>query len=149
MNQELELNLNLPKPPKKPKKVKEPKPKQPRKLSDIQILISRAVSNMKGNYDKAAWGRESRLAKLLIEKYGRDFMMWLPLPEGYQVYSLMWFYDQLGKNYLSDQLFEYSKLTPSLSTQEKVELQPDKVGEDLVLESKPKTLKDFLYGKKT
>jgi hypothetical protein len=127
-------------------------PKKVRKLSDIQILVSRLVSMMKGSYDKAAWGRESRLAKTLITRYGRDFMMWVPPPENHKVNSLMWFFDQLGKNYLSDQLVEYKKQETGLSPQkEEIVLAPDKIGEDILITKKPKTLKDFLnlYGKET
>lgn len=64
----------------------------------------------------------------------------------------MWFFDSLGKNYLSDQMVEYAKENPSLSSQKKEEivLAPTKIGEDVLITRKPKTLKDFLnYGKES
>lgn len=132
--------------------IKVKKPRKPRKLSDIQIIVIRLIANMKGCYDSNLWGRESRLAKKLIDNYGRDFMFWIPKPEGYQMNSMMWFYEPLGKNYLSDQLFEYEKQKASpLEERKEISLDSAKIGEDVIIATvKPKTLKDFLkYGQKT
>jgi len=100
--------------------------------------------------DKWAWGRECRLAKTLITKYGKEFILWMPPPEGMKVSSLMWFFDGLGKNYLSDQMVEYSKQQSGLIPEkQEIPLSQDKIGDDVSVVHKPRTLKDFLnYGKK-
>jgi hypothetical protein len=85
------------------------------------------------------------MAKELIATYGDAFMLWVPAREGYRVPSLAFFKTPDGQSYLSDQLFEYRRATTNLSQERQtVTLQEEKVGEDVVITKKPKTLKDFL-----
>jgi len=148
MNQELFPSL-----PAKPKKARKPRdpnaPKKPRALSTSQQIIIKHVSNMRGNYNPADWGREGRICATLSKKYGAEFLLWASPPEGYKVGSLTFYYSVLGRNYLSDQLVAYAKYK-GVGQQEKQEivLTEHKIGEDTTTDFKPKTLKEFLnYGK--
>jgi hypothetical protein len=126
----------------------EPKVKKPRKLSDVQLIVIRLVTNMKGCYHAPTWSREGALAKRLIEKYGADFMHWVPPPENIKVSSLLWFADNLGQRYLDDQILAYRISNGSLTPKkEEIILSQDKIGDDITI-TKQKTLKDFLktYG---
>lgn len=138
------------KPPRKPRQPRDPNaPKKPRKLSQSQQIIIKHISGMQGNHNPADWGREGRICATLSKKYGAEFMLWVSPPENYKVNSLTFYYSVLGRSHLSDQLVEYSK-QKAVSPQEKKEipLAPDKIGEDITTEFKPKTLKEFLnYGK--
>lgn len=104
---------------------------------------------MRGNYNPADWGREGRLCATLSKKYGADFLLWVEPPEGYRVNSLTFYYSVLGRNHLSDQLIAYSKHKGDLTAEKKeIPLAPAKIGNDIVSDFKPKTLKEFLdYGK--
>lgn len=95
------------------------------------------------------WGREGKLAKRLITKHGSDILLWMPPPEGYKVSSLMWFFTDLGENYINDQRFEYKKATTNLTSQKpSIPLSETKIGDDINIVNKPRTLKEFLnYGK--
>lgn len=124
------------------------KVKKPRKLSDVQLIVIRLVTNMKGCYHPQTWSREGALAKRLIEKYGAAFMHWVPPPENIKVSSLLWFADNLGQRYLDDQMLAYRVSNGSLTPKkEEIVLSQDKIGDDITI-TKPKTLKEFLktYG---
>lgn len=90
-----------------------------------------------------------KMAGQLIKKYGFEFLCWLQPPNGYKVTSLVWFLTKIGQTYLSDQLVEYSKQNVNLSAPANNTPSADtKVGEDIEVKLKPKTLKEFLqYGK--
>lgn len=104
---------------------------------------------MKGNYNPTDWGREGKLCASLSKKYGADFLLWAQPFGGYQVSSLTFYYSVMGRNHLSDQLVEYAK-EKGVQPQkvEEIPLSENKIGEDVALPAKPKTLKEFLnYGK--
>lgn len=123
-------------------------PKQPRKKSDNIKIIEKFV-NLNFGLDKHFWGREAMFAKRLIAKYKGDFLLTIPCPNGYKIQSLGWFFTPPGQHYLSEQLVEYSKQNTNLShIQQEIPLAETKIGEDIEVVSKPRTLKDFLkYGK--
>lgn len=125
------------------------KAKKPRKQSISQQIIIKHVSGMEKNYNKLDWGREGRICKTLSLKYGAEFLLWATPPEGYKVPSLTFYYSVLGRNHLSDQLLEYSKIkSPPIQERTENPAFQVKIGEDILTIRKPKTLKEFLnYGK--
>jgi hypothetical protein len=132
------------------KQVSSHKTPKVRKKSDNVKVIEQFV-NLNFGLDKYFWGRESKFAKKLIEKYKLDFILSMPLPNGFRIQSLVWFFTTPGQHYLSEQLVEYSKRNTNLShVRQEISLSETKIGEDIEVVSKPKTLKDFLkYGKTT
>jgi len=95
------------------------------------------------------WAGQMKIVNGLIKKYGLEFLFWCPKPNNYKITSMVWFLTEEGKHFLSDQLLEYSKQNTNLSIDPiKVDLKETKLGEDIILDKKPKTLKEFLnYGK--
>jgi hypothetical protein len=122
----------------------ESKPKKARKLSKNQILIKKFV-NVEFFCNKNFWPREMKMLNKLIGVYGIEFLEWLSPPSNYKVSTLAFFLTKDGKNYLSDQLFEYQKTKNNLSPQQSnIKMEEYKVGEDAQIVKKPKSLKDFL-----
>ena len=125
--------------------------KKKRKPNNHQLIISRFVTvDVSAPRNKNFWGNEMKIAGQLIKKYGVEFLLKIPPPSGYRVASLVWFLTPEGKNYLSDQMFEYQKQTIHLveENKEEITLSPTKIGEDIQVQRKPRTIKDFLnYGK--
>jgi hypothetical protein len=125
------------------------KPK--RKPNTHQQIISRFVTvEVSATRNRNFWGNEMKIAGQLIKKYGADFLLRIPPPSGYKVASLVWFLTPEGKNYLSDQKFEYAvQSTHLVEKKEEISLSEAKIGDDVQIQRKPRTLKDFLnYGKK-
>lgn len=123
------------------------KPKTPRKPNNQQIIIQKLVTVEFSKNNKSFWPCQMKWASQLIKKYGLEYMLWLSPPNNYKVNSLIWFLTPEGKHYLSDQLFEYKKVNTNLTSQEQKVESNTKVGEDMVIIERPKTLKDFLkYG---
>jgi hypothetical protein len=123
---------------------------KPRKPSNHQIIIGKLVTvDFSSKNNKSFWPNEMRIASQLIKKYGLELLLWIKPPNNYKVSSLVWFLTKEGKHYLSDQLFEYSKANTNLTSQEQIVVSNEKVGEDVIIEARPKTLKEFLdyYGK--
>lgn len=122
--------------------------KKPRKLNKYQQVIKRFVSVETGTVPTSFWMLQTKFARELIEKYSLEFLLWCPPPNNYKVNSLIWFITDSGKDYFTEQLFEYKKQNPSQIEVQKFELSQEKIGEDANIVSTPKTLKDFLnYGK--
>lgn len=116
-----------------------------RKISDNQKVIHKFLSPF-GLKDKYFFGRECKIAKQLIDKYGLDYILWVPLPfGGDKLESLRFFLVKDGENYLISFQLEYKKQTTDLSAQPKqIELLEEKIGEDTIIKREPKTLLDFL-----
>ena len=135
---------------KKPRKLRDPNaPKLPRKTSIPQQIIFNLVSDMRGCHDVGIWKNEMRICTLLRKKYGNEFLTWVKPIEGYKFNSLVFYLSVLGKNYLSDQMVEYAK-TKGVRAEEtkEIPLSETKIGEDVITDFKPRTLKEFLnYGK--
>lgn len=152
MNQEsLSTSDNLASKPKRAKLTKDPNaPRKPRKLSVMQQTIIKHVTGMAGNFNPSAWKEQAKIYSSLAKKYGPVFLLWVTPPEGYKVLSLSFYHSAMGKNHLSDQAVEYAKFNGVVSERkEEVSLSQAKIGEDITVESAPKTLKDFLnYGQK-
>jgi hypothetical protein len=148
MSQEL-LSLEVPKKTRKPRKPKDPNaPKPPRKASVPQQIIFNLVSDMKGCHDVGIWKNEMRICAMLRKKWGDPFLLWVKPIEGYKVNSLVWYLGVIGKHYLSDQMVEYKTATTVQEKTPEIPLAEHKIGEDVVVTSKPRTLKEFLnYGK--
>lgn len=81
----------------------------------------------------------------LVKQYDLEFLLWVIPPYGKKVPSLAYFMADYGKQYLQEQFFNFRKSTTDLTKPtESVVLQQDKIGEDIVITKKPKTLQDFL-----
>ncbi len=121
-----------------------------RKISDNQKIIEKFISPSDVK-DKYFFGRECTLAKRLIQEYGIDFLLWVPLPDQRKISSLLWLSDDLGKRYLSSYLLQYKIEKTDLSPKiEQIALFTEKIGKDVIIKKEPKTLIDFinLYVKK-
>lgn len=154
MNQEnLLLNDAPVKKTRKPRVKKDPN--APRKLSAMQQFVIKHVSGMSGCRDAGAWKQQAKLFTQLSQIYGKEFMLWIAPPEGYQITSLVQYRTAFGKNYLSDQLVEYAKFKGvAQEKKEEIVLSEAKIGEDNTAVTSqvraPRTLRDFLnYGKET
>jgi hypothetical protein len=124
--------------------------KKPRKQNNLHVILHNLVIVKASGNDRYFWGRETKIVKQLVKKYGEDFMLWVTPPEGYRVASMVFFKTREGENYLNGKHFEY-KCQNAVQTKDiPVVLSQEKVGEDVKIEPrKPRTLKDFLnyYGK--
>jgi len=87
-----------------------------------------------------------KMANKLVAEYNLEFLLWVIPPYGKKVPSLAYFMADYGKQYLSEQYFNYLKQTTDLSPKnEKIVLSDTKIGEDApIISSGPKTLKEFL-----
>src|SRR5512136_2033485 len=85
------------------------KVRKPRKLTDIQKILTRHVIGMDSCRDPKMWAVETVFAKRLIAKYGVEFLLWVPLIEGHKVNSLLFYSTGLGYHYLSDQMVDFKK----------------------------------------
>jgi hypothetical protein len=129
------------------KKVSDPsQPKKPR--SKHHEIIGKFVT-VEFSVDKYFWPQQMKIAGQLLKKYEYQFLSWMKPPNNYKVTSLVWFLTEQGKHYLSDQLVEYHKHTVNLSPkQQEISPSTTKIGDDIQVEQKPRTLKEFLnYGK--
>ena len=114
-----------------------------RKISDNLKIINKFIA-INGKQHPSFYGRESKLAKNLIEKYSLSFLLWVPLPDNKKINTLLWLSCPEGHNYLNAFIMEYKLHSVNLSPKiENVQLEHQKVGEDVII-NKPKTLKDFL-----
>ncbi len=151
MNQEsLPIQAESPKKARKARTPKDPNaPRKPRKLSAMQQTVIKHVSGMKGNFSPGDWKQQAKIYSTLSKVYGAEFLLWMPPPEGYKVPSLSHYRSAMGKNYLSDQLVEYVKFKGvSQEKKQDIQLAPAKIGTDIFVSTKPKTLREFLnYGK--
>lgn len=119
-------------------------PKKPRKLSIQQQVIGKLVdSNQFSN--KGFWAREMKMATTLVKTYNLEFLLWVIPPYNKKVPSLAYFMADYGKEYLGEQFFRFKQQTTDLTTKtEPIKLEQEKIGEDVVIAPKPKSLKDFL-----
>ena len=109
-----------------------------------QILINKFVT-VEFSVDNNFWGRETKIVNCLIKKYSQEFLAWLQPPHGYRVNSMVYFLGKEGQDYIAGQLVAYRKATTDYSPNPlEITLAQHKIGEDIVVESKPKSLKDFL-----
>lgn len=115
-----------------------------RKISDNLKVIKKFVS-INGKPHASFYGRESKLAKNLILKYGLDFLLWVPLPDNKQINTLLWLSCHEGYQYLNAYLMEFKSQTVDITPKtEQIKLEQEKVGEDIQIKPQPRTLLDFL-----
>lgn len=123
------------------------KPLAERKRSDNHLIIEKFVKPeaipTSGPQARKFWMLEMKFCARLVKTYGADFLLWVTIP--YQMDSLLAFSGAWGKEIFTKQLPAYKQIKTDLTTKvEKVELEDDKIGEDVVVSKKPKTLNDFL-----
>lgn len=127
------------------------KPKKPKAKSKNHEVIGRFLDLQAAAGDKYFWPREMKMAGELLKKYPFEFLMQLREPFGkFKMQSLAWFKTQDGKKFLGIWYFEYQKANTNLTVEkEEIVLSESKIGEDIQIKQKPKTLKEFLnlYGK--
>jgi hypothetical protein len=115
------------------------------KKSNYQHELIRKFINPENFKDKYFWPREMKMAKKLISTYDLEFLLWVIPPYNRKIPSLAYFMADYGKQYLSEQFFNYKKNTCDLSPViQNITLSQDKIGEDIVVKKQPKTIKDFL-----
>lgn len=119
------------------------KGKKTRKLSTQQILIKKFVSPSSFSAP-GFWPREMKMATKLVKTYNLEFLIWVIPPYGKPVPSLAYFMADYGKQYLQEQFFNFKKNTLTFPEKEVTIMEESKLGEDVEIKSKPKTLKDFL-----
>ena len=123
------------------------KPK--RKLSPAQQIITNLVDKTQYGI-KGFWPREMKIAAKLLTEYKQEFLLWVSPPYGKKVPSLAYFIADYGKDYLakeagSQQYQYFLRASTDLSSKvETIHLEKDKIGEDVLVQKKPKTLQDFL-----
>ena len=121
--------------------------KKPRKLSNAQILIKKFIDSESFS-NSNFWPREMKMASKMIRQYNLEFLMWVIPPYNRKVPSLAYFIADYGKQYLSEQFFNFKKNTLTFPEKPAIITEENKIGEDKIISQKPKTLKDFLnYGK--
>jgi len=116
----------------------------PKKLTvhNYRYLINKFIKDPKilKPYD---WARETKIAKTLIQKYGLEFLT-LHF-NNFKLNSLAWFLSKEGQSLLILEKVKQKTLTFS---QEKVTIEDEKIEEDIKIQTKPKSIKEFLkYGK--
>lgn len=105
-----------------------------------KLLVAKFVKS-----DKISWPKEIKIAQKLL-KIKEDGDFWINLHSDLKITSLAWFLTKEGKAFLVTQERINSL---ELSPKETHLIQDEKLGEDLNLKKKPKTVFDFLnYGKK-
>lgn len=85
-----------------------------------------------------------KVCNKLVELYGEPFLLWAN-PPNFKAKSLTVYLGEWGKKFLAGQLFEFKKSVEAEKPLEKTEAPTgEKVGNDILIEKKPQTLKDFL-----
>ena len=110
------------------------KKKKPRKLSKQQILIKSFLAER----TKFSWPNEMRIAKILIDTYGYDFL--LSFSKEFKVKSLVWFLGEKGKEFLLK-----SKSHETLKFEKKsYDIGNKTLGRKKKVNKKPTNIKEFL-----
>lgn len=119
------------------------RPLSERKLSNKQLIVGKFVDTSAQN--KGFWAREMKVCNKLVQIYGEDFLLWVT-PPNFKAKSLAVYLGQWGKDFLSKQILEFKKnIAPPITVSVKTEApEGEKIGEDVVVSNKPKSLKDFL-----
>lgn len=113
------------------------------------------ISHLTKNLDKKKYGREFVLAKKLGKIYTKEFDFWLGVPQNNEASLLSLFTETKKKelNYLysiylsSKEEKRVEKNLEDICLVKKLyKLEEEKVGEDVKITKKIRTLKDFIYG---
>lgn len=122
--------------------VTEPKPEKP-KASREEMAICREIINLFCK-EPINWPREIKIAKDLIKKYP-TVNFWKSVDLGFKLPCLAYFKTATGSKLLE---LTKKKIELALPEKEVYTLNTEKIGEDVEVDKKPKTLKEFLeYGK--
>jgi hypothetical protein len=112
------------------------------KYPDYKSLIKKFLKDYK-TLKPVDWAREVKICKTLVEKHGFDFLK-LHF-NNFKLNSLAWFLTKDGNALL---LLEKVKQKTLTFTQERAIIEEEKIGEDIQVYRKPKSLKEFInYGK--
>ena len=120
---------------------------EPKKAKVAKILKKRAISKqqqiiaafiIEKDYDKIDWPREMKLATSLVKKYNFEFFMSMKGMIGLN--SLAWFISRAGKKFIND----VKRYQSTSFRKDHVELEEDPVAEQVSINKKPNSLKDFL-----
>ena len=122
--------------------LQEPKTRR-RVLSKAQILIEKMLAPS-GAVPKTFWPREMKIANKILLQFSWPFWEWLSPPYGKPLTSLSYFIAAVGQEYLQQQYLEFVKNTAPQIKIESPKLEEKSIGEDVVVQTKPRTLKDFL-----
>jgi hypothetical protein len=117
-------------------------PKERKKSIQLQIINKFITTEF--SKDKYFYPRESKMANKLIEKYTKEFLLWVSPPFGYKVTSLSYFITSNGKDYLNGQYFEYLKTKINLTKKTDEQIGKEVLGQNIEISVKPKTLQEFL-----
>lgn len=119
--------------------------------SDRKLIIKYFLEEGAGLNDKYFWPREMKMAGELLKIYPVKFLLECKLPfGGKQLKSLSFFKSDYGAAFLREHYMNYLKDLSDFSVNKEPNIPSNtKVGEDIIIQKKPKTLKDFLnlYGK--
>jgi hypothetical protein len=106
-------------------------------------LLLRKFLNVPTKGSRLFYMKEMTLLNTLIERYSEDFVVALNLPKKYDSMAII-ICDSF-KSEIDRRFKDFSYIT-DFSKYENVNLHEHKFGEDLILNIKPKTVKDFLNG---
>ena len=114
-----------------------------RKLSNKQLIVSKFVDT--SSKDRGFWPREMKVCNKLVAIYGEEFLLWAT-PPNFKAESLCVYLGDWGKKFLSDQILEFKRnIAKPINETAKTEApEGDKIGEDAIIDKKPKNLKEFL-----
>lgn len=117
------------------------KGKAPRRKSEKQRLIEALLFSTSG----ANWMLEMRSLKLVLAKYP-DVGFWFDFSKKHKYQTLFHLLGDIkSTNIVHLAYHDYTKRTKlELKSPESVKLSPEKIGEDIIIPQKPKTLLDFI-----
>lgn len=100
-----------------------------------KFLVSKLLSS-----PSVKWGKEMKIAQKLLKIY-EDKVFWENLNLNFNITSLSWFLTNEGRTFLAGEL---SKQLLEKSLNKTYVIQDKKIGEDIEIKRKMKTLKDFI-----
>ena len=114
-----------------------------RKLSNKQLIVGKFVDT--SIQPKGFWPREMKVCNKLVGLYGEDFLIWVT-PPNFKAKSLAVYLGDWGKKFLSEQILEFKRnIAKPINEVAKTDApEGEKVGQDAIIDKKPKNLKDFL-----
>lgn len=119
------------------------KEKRPRKKTERQLLIEALLDSLP--LSQAEWAATMKMLNNILKKYP-DTSFWFAHAKRCKYHNfkqLSWLV--FNTNHFVSLYHDYTKNNHlSMNTTERVELEAKNVGEDIIVPTKPKTLKDFL-----
>lgn len=118
----------------------------PKKTSKEKVnkkFLLRKFVNIPQKGSRLFYMKEMTLLNTLIERYSEDFVVALNLPKKYDSMAII-ICDSF-KNEIDKRFRDFSYKI-DLSKYESVQLSETKFGQDIKVDTKPKTVKDFLNG---